>query len=125
MKSLTDYTQGEQTALFDETGAFFFFFFQQLQEKAVKGVQYCQLQAGIICPKDKARQLIEGLRNIYQAGIKRDLEENGTEAIIERELYNHECFYTYDLTDVKERLEDYGISAEQIETKFKELAKQQ
>jgi len=114
-----------QTKLFQDTGTFFAFSHQQFKSKAVEGVSYCSLDGGMFCPNDKAQELIEGLESIYKAGIKQDIEENGIDAIIERELYNHECFYTWETDDVIEKLEDYGITTEQINAKFRELAAQQ
>ncbi|MGR5097050.1 DUF7659 family protein, partial [Vibrio maritimus] len=46
MKYLSDYTQEKQTALFNETGAFFAFSNQQFDEAKKDGVKYCRITMG-------------------------------------------------------------------------------
>lgn len=58
MKHLTDYTQEAQTKLFDECGAFFAFGTEQFNEKRVGGVVYYNMGAGLVCPKENAKKLI-------------------------------------------------------------------
>lgn len=47
-------------------------------------------------------------------GVAQDIQENGKKAIIRRELFNHECFYTGDITGCVEKLEDYDYSYDDI-----------
>ncbi|EGQ8923949.1 hypothetical protein ACN930_002226 [Vibrio parahaemolyticus] len=114
MKYLSDYTQQPQTALFDELGAFFAFSNKQFDESKKKGVEYVSLGMGMIVPKNNARELVSRLDEIQKEGIKQDISENGKEAIIRRELFNHECFYTNDICDCVEKLEEYGYSYDDI-----------
>lgn len=107
--------------LFDEIGAFFCFSKKQFEEKRKPNVQYCELYAGLICPVGKAKQLSERMGKIYAEGRERELKEIGKEKIIENQLWNHECFYTYDIEPVIERLKPYGITADEIQTKFSEM----
>lgn len=116
--SLSNYTQEKQTALFESTGAFFAFSNEQLAEKKKEGVTYVSLGAGLIAPKSNAKALIEGLEKITSEGIKQDLEENGKEKIIDRELANYECYYTDDPSDCIEALEPYGITREEVLARF-------
>ncbi|GAB7225913.1 hypothetical protein VoSk93_51340 [Vibrio owensii] len=114
MKYLSDYTQQPQTALFDELGAFVAFSNEQFDAAKKKGIEYVSLGMGMIVPKNNAKKLIERLEEIQKEGIKQDIAENGKEAIIRRELFNHECFYTGDICDCVEKLEDYGYSYDEI-----------
>lgn len=114
MKYLSDYIQQPQTALFDELGAFFAFSNKQFDEAKKKGIEYVSLGMGMIVPKNNAKQLVERLEKIQKEGIKQDITENGKEAIIRRELFNHECFYTGDICDCVEKLEEYGYNYDDI-----------
>lgn len=120
MKYLSDYMQDAQTKLFDQTGTFFAFSKKQFDEKAKPGVTYCDAGGGMICPKGQAKTLFEGLDRIYRDGIKQDVEENGIEAIVIREIFNHECYYTGSPSVVIEKLEDYPVTGEEIRRIFSE-----
>tara|TARA_A100001201_G_C3911597_1_gene147885 strand:- start:73 stop:270 length:198 start_codon:yes stop_codon:yes gene_type:complete len=50
--------------------------------------------------------------------IKEDLEENGKEAIIIRELENHECWYVGNIEDAVKKLKDYPITEDDINHVF-------
>ena len=47
------------------------------------------------------------------------IAENGLVAIIKRELSNYECYYTGEIEDAVDTLEDYGITYEQVLKVFK------
>lgn len=119
MKYLSHYVEKAQTEAFEKAGAFFAFSNSQFDEKKVEGVKYYNMGAGLICPKDTAKQLLADLDAIQASGIKQDLAENGKEGVIKRELNNHECYYTMDITDCVDKLKDYGITAEEILAVFK------
>ena len=111
MKYLNDYTQLETTKVLNATGAFFAFNKEQFHEQKTNGVRYVNLGAGMVAPKEDAGRLVEALGRIYSAGIAADIKENGLTAIITRELHNHECFYTNDISDVTKVLNEYpGIT---------------
>lgn len=118
MKYLNDYMQVKQTELFNQTGAFFAFNHKQFIEAREEGVKYIDLGHGMICPKKNVDILTSGLEEIYNNSIKQDLEENGNIKIIKRELSNHECYYTYDITDVIDKLKDYQITPDEIRKIF-------
>jgi hypothetical protein len=126
MKFLQDYQEEKQSALFERLGAFFAFSNEQFNEAKKPNVKYYNCGAGLICPKENAAELMKELADIHKAAIKQDLEENGKEAIILRELYNHECFYTGDYSDCVEKLKLYpGITPEDIKKAYiKELYKE-
>lgn len=114
MKTLQDYMEERQTALFEKTGSFFCFSKSQFDEKKKEGVNYVNMDAGLVCPKETAKELNDGLELIYRESIAQDIAENGMEAIITRELYNHEAFYTHNLESTFDALEDYGFDNEDI-----------
>ena len=114
MKYLSDYTNEKQTQAFDEAGAFFAFSQKQFNEAKKEGIEYCSMGAGLICPVENAKRLFYRLEQINKEGIAQDIQENGKKAIIRRELFNHECFYTGDITDCVEKLEDYDYSYDDI-----------
>jgi len=114
MKYLSDYMNDSQTELFKKTGSFFAFSGKQLAEQRVEGVVYVNLDGGMICPKDTVEELIDGLNCIHDKAIEDDINDNGIDAIIKRELGNHECYYTGDYEAVLEVLDPYGISEQQI-----------
>lgn len=91
MKYLSDYIETKQTELFAKTGSFFAFGNKQFKEKSKEGVAYVDMGSGLICPKDTAEELHIGLEKIWEEAIREDVADNGAEAIIEREYFNHEC----------------------------------
>ena len=76
--------------------------------------------SGMLTDKRHVKKLLEGLEKIYKDSIQQDIKENGIEAIIKRELANHEAWYTMDITDTKEKLKDYPIKEDQILKIFRE-----
>lgn len=121
MKYLSDYINDKQTAAFDELGAFFAFSEQQFNEAKKEGVEYCSMGAGLICPVGKSKQLFNRLNEICKEGIAQDIADNGIKAIIRRELFNHECFYTNDICDCVEKLEGYNVSYDDIYQEFNHI----
>jgi hypothetical protein len=53
---------------------------------------------------------MKSIQEITSGKIEKDLEGNGKDAIIERELNNFECFYASDIEDCIETLKRYGIT---------------
>ncbi len=119
MKSLQDYIEEAQTKAFYDNGAFFAFGKDQFDKAKREGVKYIGLGYGLICPTDNASQLMEDLEMISKEGIKQDIQENGIEAIIERELANHEVQITRDISDTVSALDGYDITEEQIRAVYK------
>ena len=118
MKYLSDYVQDKQTELFDTTGAFFAFSNKQFDEAKKDNVNYVSLGAGLIAPKDNAKELMKGLETIHTQGIAEDIKENGKEAIIQRELGNHEAQITGDISDTVDSLDGYGITEAEIKAGY-------
>jgi len=116
MKYLSDYISSAQTAALKTYGAFFAFSPKQFNAHRIEDVPYTSLGAGLICPTKNIGALTDALNTAAQNGIKQDLKENGYYAIIKRELYNHECFYTGDWreADLQGAFTGYGISEREI-----------
>lgn len=119
MKYLSDYTSAALTIAFEKHGAFYAFSKSQFNEKKVEGVMYVSDGSGMITPKENYQALCKDMEEIHTSGIKQDIEENGIEKIIKRELGNYECYYTSEIEDAVEALEDYGITHEQVSNVFR------
>jgi hypothetical protein len=125
MKYLKDYMEEKQTELFKTKGVFFAFSNEQFTEGCEKvGAddknKICRLGLGMFCLAKNADEVKKRLNEIYYEAIKQDIAENGIEAIIKRELANHECYYTGDISDCVEKLADYeGITPEMINDVFR------
>jgi hypothetical protein len=96
MKYLSDYMQDAQSAAFEKYGAFFAVSDKQFEQQRKLGVRYTHMGANLICPSDNVTQLAEALEAIHQEAVWWDVKENGAEAIIEREYFNHEIQLTMD-----------------------------
>jgi len=122
MKYLSNYIESKQTELFNSTGAFFAFSDKQFNEGRAPGpIKYVSLGAGMICPKSNVKALLRGLSRINEEGIKADIAENGIKAIIHRELANHECQISMDISDAVDKLADYpGITEETVQAEWPE-----
>ena len=96
MKYLSNYMDEKQTKLFEETGSFFAFGQKQFDEKKKEGIKYVNMGSGLLCPKETAQKLHDGLDKIYIEAIKEDFAENGAKKIIEREYFNYETQITMD-----------------------------
>jgi hypothetical protein len=114
MKYLTDYIKDDQTNALNKAGAFYAFSESQFNESKVDGVKYVNAGGGLVCPKDTIDQLLIDLKTAYKNGIGRDIEENGLTAIIDRELKNHECYYTGDIDDCVDALKSYPVTIDDI-----------
>ena len=124
MKSLTYYTEKENSKALDNANAFWAFSQSQFNESKKEGLIYVSCGGGLYCEKGKSKQLFKSLNENTKKGIEQDLKENGKEKIIIRELYNYESFYTGDITDAIEGLEGYNFTHEEIKNIYsKELPK--
>ena len=119
MKYLRDYIEEGQTKAITKAGAFFAFSDKQFDEASKAGIKYVNLFAGLVCPKDTAKQLLVELEEVNEAGIKQDIAENGTEGVVKRELENHEAYYTGDISSTVDALSLYQIPLEDIKRIFK------
>ena len=111
-----------QTVALDKAGAFFALSTKQFEKQKKPNTTYVNGHAGMICPKDTLTTLLKELDEIYKSSIAQDLAENGAQAIIIRELNNHEAYYTGDIESTVEALSDYPypITIEAIQKIFKD-----
>ena len=112
MKYLSDFMEDKQNLLFESEKVFFAFSNKQMEEGKTKieihdNKLLCSLGAGMYCPKLNANNVVKQLDKIYKDSIKEDIKTYGIERIIKRELSNHECYYTGDITDCIETLKNY------------------
>lgn len=114
MKYLTHYLEQGTKDLMQKHKAFWAIGDEQFNEKKVDGVTYTQLVSGMIVPVDEADALLKGLNENLNKSIKQDIEENGIENIISREIGNHEVTYTGDLDELKEHIECYKEFAPEL-----------
>lgn len=113
------------TDALETNGAFFAFGDKQFNEQKVDGVKYANLGAGLICPVDNAKAFMTTFDKAVKQRVSDDLAENGIENIIMRELASHECYYTGDISDCVDKLEDYPVTFDQIQAVYRrELPKQ-
>ncbi len=125
-KYLSDYISEPQTKAFKKHGGFWAFSDKQFEEQRDKSLDlkdYTHLSGGLFCPKDTADSLVKELEQVVKEGIKQDLEENGKGKVIERELYNHEAFYTGCIVSTIEALRGYDITEGEILKVYHEIQK--
>lgn len=114
MKYLSDYMEEKQTALFKKTGTIFAFSQKQFEEKRNDKIKYVNLGQGMLAPDENYKEVMNSLDKIYKESIKQDIEENGKDKIILRELENHEAFYVGSIEDTVRKLEDYPFTEDDI-----------
>ena len=120
MNNLHNYTEKPINALLDKYGAFFAFSNEQFRDQAIKAIRYCKAGDGLILPKIHVKNFNNDYKKIIKECIQKDINENGLDNIIERELVNYECYYTYDYNDDNflQSLEDYPITKRDIKRVF-------
>lgn len=119
MKPMIEYTEGEISRIMKELGAFWAFSQSQYDEQRQPDVRYTStLGGGLICPVDNIKQLVNGLNAAVENGMKADVAENGIEAIVLREIHNHECYYTGDPQAAIDKLSHYPVTKEFIQEVF-------
>ena len=122
MKYISEIMEKRQSELFKNKKVFFSFSNDQfkkglLEHKIAKDIKMVSMGAGMYCPKSNAKDVAESLHTIYKESIIEDMKQ-GKQKVILRELYNHECFYTGDITDCVEKLSDYPITEEEIKNVY-------
>ncbi len=123
MKYLSNYIEEAQTKVMREYGGFWAFSDKQFKEQKaedLKAEDYRHLFGGLMCPKDNAKNLLDGLDEVVQKGIQQDIEENGKDNIIKRELANHEAYYSGSIESTEEALKGYEFTREDILKIYKE-----
>ena len=115
MKTLSDYCNAPQSACFDKHGVIFAFSKDQFDRAKTEGVRYAIVAPGCLCPTTNVDAFLSDHETIMTTAIAQDIEENGLDQIIFRELRNHEAFYTGSVDDTVEALANYpGVSRDKV-----------
>lgn len=120
MKYLSNYIEEKQTKLFNDLWIFFAFSDKQFEEQKKDWVEYNSIWSGMIIPKENVGKFLIEHKKIIEEWIQEDIKENWIENIIERELINHEAYYTYDIESTVYALEEYNIEDWKILEVFKQ-----
>ncbi len=118
MTTIDHYNGSRINRIMKHHGAFFAFSSEQYELKARPGVRYASLGAGLIAPMQNACAVMEDLKTSTRISITADIAENGIDAIIMRELANHEANYTRDYSDALAALRCYGVTEEKMREVF-------
>lgn len=98
--------------------AFFAFTEQQYNDEALPGVEYKRLYAGLVCPSNNVKTVMNGLDSLSDEKIQYELSNNTLKTIIWDSLANYECQIPGNYNDVIEALKVYGITEDQIKTEW-------
>ena len=104
--------------LLTANGAFFAFTEQQYNDEAMPDVEYKRLYAGMLCPSDNVKTVMNGLDSLSDEKTHWELANNSIKTIICDSLANYECQISGDYSDAIEALKPYGISEDQIKTEW-------
>jgi len=126
MKYLSDYTDKNYSKLWDDNGAFFAFSQKQFDDAKQDGVKYKLIGSiNLFVPVDNVQKVLDGMEKVHTDGVAKDIEENGLENIVKRELYNHECFYLCSYENALDALSIYKVTEAVVEKIFiQEMRKQ-
>lgn len=129
MKYLSDYIQEEQTKLFDELGVFFAFSKEQFEEGVAKcghlkpeGTKWADMGAGMFLPTVNVEEFNKRHIAVCQAGVEKDLAENGRSKVLQRELGNYEIGLSWEGhhdENFRAAISDYGFTEEEIVAGYK------
>lgn len=124
-QEIKDQKQADYNKLFDTCGVFWAFSNAQFEEGAKKnplqeGEKYVSIGAGGYMPKHNVDALLAGTKQIDETFKKQIKEAKARQEHIKYELYNHECFYTGDITNALEALGD-DYTKEEVEAEFKNI----
>ena len=99
-------------------GAFFAFTEQQYNDEALPGVEYKRLCAGMLCPSDNVKTVMNGLDSLSNEKTQYELANNTLKDIIWDSLVNYECQISGDYNDACEALKVYGITDADIKKEW-------
>lgn len=114
MKNLSAYIDDKINNLFTKYNAFFAFSEEQFEKETKENIKYVSRGRGLYHEAGKSKEFDDDYKLVIKEAIEQDLKENGKEAIIERELINYECYYTNDIDEAVIKLNDYGITLNEV-----------
>lgn len=107
--------QAKQTALFEELGVFFSFSNEQFAQKKKPNTEYCSVIGGGDCvPVENAKEFAKRLSALHKEEKEHKLATLGIDKIIEKELINHEAYYTGEIDETVLALAFYNVNYEQV-----------
>ena len=120
VKPLSKYVDEAQSKVIYDNGAFFAFSDSQLDEQKKEGVDYVLLGegSGLICPRENAKVVMDGVSSTHKAGVELRLKDYTVSQIAQYELSNHEAQISYDLDIVRDVLADYGVDDEMFKKEY-------
>ena len=104
--------------LLTANGAFFAYTEQQYNDEALPGVDYKRLYAGMLCPSDNVKTVMNGLDSLSDEKTQYELSNNTLKDIIWDSLANYECQISGDYSDAIDALKPYGITEDDIKTEW-------
>lgn len=122
MKYLSDIIKEKQSALFKELGVFFAFNDSQFEEgkdPKLKAKDYTTIGGGCVLPKIHVEDFLKRHASIVEDGIAEDIALHGISAVIDRELGNHEAWYTGDISSTLEALDGYDVTEDQVLERYR------
>jgi hypothetical protein len=84
---------------------------------------YVNISYGAYIPNKFKEEYKKELDILYKKSIQIDIEENGKDKIILRELNNHECFYTGEIDDAVDAVHKYGYTSDDVYKIYKKELK--
>ena len=99
-------------------GAFFAFTEQQYNDEALPGVEYKRLYAGMLCPSNNVKTVMDGLDSLSDEKKRWELANNTLKTIIWDSLANYECQISGDYIDAIDALKVYRISEDDIKKEW-------
>lgn len=118
--------ENKNSELFKKVGLFFAFSNEQFDKNKTslkEGEKYVSIGYGGYLPKSNVEEFSKGMKKIdtwYKGEIKKNKSE---EKEIAYELYNHECFYTNDITDVVSMFDGTYTESQILKVFYKEAKK--
>lgn len=118
IRDLKQELQDKMTKLFDDYGVFFAFSKDQFDKQKKDGVKYLDGGAGMLIPKDIAKEFQDEYNKLYLDFDNKILSDKELKnKYILYQLLNHEAFYTGDYYETFERL-GKGYTIEEVKAVY-------
>lgn len=114
MTDLTKYINSETSKAMAEVGAFFANTVEEYRRQKIEGVKYARVATGLICPSAKVASFNRLLSNVDVPNPIAQAVQSGCGAIIKRELYNRDSFWSGEIDDAVCGLAKYGFTTDEV-----------
>lgn len=117
--NLSQIIEPMQTAIFEEFDCYYAFG-QKAKYEAEKRqpTKVVHLFGGLYCPKDNAKEVLKQLSNAADEAIIKHKSLYSKERIIRDMLYNKECFYTGEFSEIYGEVAAYGWTPEDVRSVY-------